>query len=120
MVDNPKYGNVKKGYEVWEEYMHNFGYGVKLGVDLPSEDKGNITTVARYDKIYNNSWNSCTNLTLGIGQDQMLATPLQIANAACIIANKGYYYTPHFVDSIENETLADSALLSRYRKSTKC
>lgn len=116
VVDNPKYGSVKKGYAVWEEYMHNFGYGVKLGVDLPSEDRGNVTTVARYDKIYNNSWNSCTNLTLGIGQDQMLATPLQIANSACIIANKGYYYTPHFVDSIENETIADTALLARYRK----
>lgn len=116
VVDNPKYGNVKKGYKVWEDYMHNFGFGVKLGVDLPSEDKGNVTTVARYDKIYNSSWNSCTNLTLGIGQDQMLATPLQLANAACIIANKGYYYTPHFVDSIENETLADTAMLSKYRK----
>ncbi len=116
VVDNPKYGNVKKGYEVWEGYMHNFGFGVKLGVDLPSEDKGNVTTVARYDKIYNNSWNSCTNLTLGIGQDQMLATPLQLANSVCIIANKGYYYTPHFVDSIESETIADTAVLARYRK----
>ncbi len=116
VVDNPKYRNVKKGYKVWESYMHNFGFGVKLGVDLPSEDKGNVTTVARYDKIYNNSWNSCTNLTLGIGQDQMLATPLQLANSVCIIANKGYYYTPHFVDSIENETIADTAILSKYKK----
>lgn len=116
VVDNPKYGNPKKGYAVWEGYMHNFGYGVKLGIDLPSEDKGNITTVAGYDKVYNNSWNSCTNLTLGIGQDQMLATPLQIANAACIIANKGYYYIPHFVDSIENETILDTAILAKYRK----
>ncbi|MCH5600593.1 penicillin-binding protein 2 [Niabella ginsengisoli] len=116
VVDNPKYGSVKKGYAVWEEYMHNFGFGVRLGVDLPSEDNGNVTTVARYDKIYKNSWNSCTNLTLGIGQDQMLATPLQLANSVCIIANKGYYYTPHFVDSIENETIADTAFLSRYRK----
>ena len=39
------------------------------------------------------SWNSCTNLTLGIGQDKMLRTPFQLANAMCIIANKGYYYT---------------------------
>ncbi|GAB3413851.1 penicillin-binding protein 2 [Niabella aquatica] len=114
-VDNPKYGNVKKGYEVWREYMHKFGLGVRLGVDLPSEDPGNISSVARYDKQYNGSWNSCTNLTLGIGQDQMTATPLQLANAMCIIANRGYFYTPHFVDSIENETIADTAIMGRYR-----
>ena len=114
-VDNPKYGNVKKGYEVWEDYMHKFGLGVRLGVDLPSEDKGNISTVARYDKYYNGQWNSCTNLTLGIGQDQMMATPLQLANATCIIANKGYFYTPHFVDSIENETIADTAIMNKFR-----
>lgn len=114
-VDNPKYGNVKKGYEVWREYMHQFGLGVRLGVDLPSEDPGNISSVARYDKQYNGSWNSCTNLTLGIGQDQMTATPLQLANAMCIIANRGFYYTPHFVDSIESETIADTAILTKYR-----
>lgn len=114
VVDNPKYKNVKKGYEVWEDYMHKFGLGVKLGVDLPSEDKGNIPTVARYDREYKGSWNSCTNLTLGIGQDMMTATPLQLANAMCIIANKGYYYTPHFVDSIEGETAADT-ILKKYR-----
>ncbi len=115
VVDNRKYGNVKKGYEVWEEYMHKFGLGVKLGVDLPSENSGNITTVASYDKQYRGSWNSCTNLTLGIGQDQMLATPLQLANATAIIANKGYYYTPHFVESIENEVIGDTAFMARYR-----
>jgi penicillin-binding protein 2 len=45
----------------------------------------------------------------------MLATPLQMANAMCIIANKGFYYTPHFVDSIENETLADTQFVGKYR-----
>lgn len=114
-VDNPRLGGVKKGYEKWQEYMNKLGLGVRLGVDLPSEDKGNIPAVSVYDKEYKGSWNSCTNLTLGIGQDKMTATPLQLANAMCIIANKGYYYTPHFVDSIENETLADSAVLNKYR-----
>jgi len=45
----------------------------------------------------------------------MLVTPLQMANAMCIIANKGYYYTPHFVDSIEYETIADTQYLGKYR-----
>ncbi len=115
VVDNRKYGNTKRGYEVWEDYMNLFGLGVRLGVDVPSENMGNIPTVAVYDKEYRGSWNSCTNLTLGIGQDKMLATPLQLANAMCIIANRGYYYTPHFVDSLENETSADSAFMNKYR-----
>ena len=109
-VDNPKYRGVKKGYEIWRDYMNEFGLGVRLGVDLPSEDRGNIPDTAAYNKEYRNAWNSCTNLTLGIGQDKMTATPLQLANAMCIIANKGYYYTPHFVKSIEKETEADTLL----------
>lgn len=115
-VDNPKYKNVKDGYEKWHDYMNAFGLGVRLGIDLPSEDRGNIPDTAVYNKEYRNQWNSCTNLTLGIGQDKMLATPLQLANAMCIVANKGYYYTPHFVDKIEGETEEDTALLNKYRK----
>ncbi len=115
IVDNRKYANVKEGYAKWQNYMNAFGYGLRLGVDLPSEDKGNIPDTAEYDKVYRGSWNSCTNVTLGIGQDKMLATPLQIANAISIVANKGYYYVPHFVKSIDGESKADT-LLNRYRK----
>ena len=113
-VDNPKIGNVKKGYAKWKEYMNAFGYGNSLGIDLPSEDRGNIPDTSVYNKDYRGSWNSCTNVTLGIGQDKMLATPLQIANAMSIIANKGYFYTPHFVKSIEDESKDDS-LLTKYK-----
>jgi penicillin-binding protein 2 len=114
-ADNPKYGNVKEGYAHWKQYMTAFGLGIRLGVDLPSEDKGNIPDTSDYNKEYRNVWNSCTNLTLGIGQDKMTATPLQLANAMCIIANKGYYFTPHFVKSIDNETKEDT-LLNKFRK----
>jgi penicillin-binding protein 2 len=116
IVDNRKYGDVKVGYEKWKEYMNKFGLGTRLGIDLPSEDKANIPDTAVYNKEYRGSWNSCTNLTLGIGQDKMTATPLQLANALCIIANRGYYYTPHFVNKIDNETEEDSALVSKYRR----
>lgn len=114
-VDNPEYGGVRKGYQKWKGYMNAFGYGVPIGIDLPSEDKGNIPDTSVYNKEYRGSWNSCTNVTLGIGQDKMLVTPLQMTNAMCIVANKGYYYTPHFVKNIENETENDS-LLNKYRK----
>jgi penicillin-binding protein 2 len=54
-------------------------------------------------------------LTLGIGQDRMTATPLQLANAMAFIANKGYYYTPHFIDSVEQEDEIDKKLLENFR-----
>jgi penicillin-binding protein 2 len=114
-VDNPKYANVKDGYERWKEYMNAFGLGTRLGIDLPSEDRGNIPDTADYNKEYRNVWNSCTNLTLGIGQDKMTATPLQLANTMCIIANKGYYYVPHFVKSIDNEAKTDT-ILNKFRQ----
>ena len=109
-VDNPAYKNVDEGYAHWKKYMNSFGFGVRLGVDLPSEDDGLIVDTSFYNKLYNNSWNSCTNVFLGIGQGEMQATPLQMANMMCIIANKGYYYTPHFVDSIDGKGAGDSIL----------
>jgi penicillin-binding protein 2 len=115
-IDNRQYKNVKDGYQAWHDYMNSFGLGVRLGIDLPSEDRGLIPDTAMYNREYHNQWNSCTNLTLGIGQDKMLATPLQLANAMCIIANKGYYYTPHFVEKIDGETEDDSVFLNKYRR----
>jgi penicillin-binding protein 2 len=113
-VDNPKFRNPRKGLTLWKDYMSAFGFGHRIGVDLPSEDGGNIPDTAQYDKEYRGSWNSCTMVTLGIGQDKMTATPLQMANAMCIIANKGYYYVPHFVKSIEKENEQDT-LLRKFR-----
>lgn len=117
-VDNPKLNNVKDGYAKWKNYMNSFGLGVRLGVDLPSEDKGLIVDTSFYNRLYLGSWNSCTNVFLGIGQGEMQATPLQMANIMAIIANKGYYYTPHFVRSIDGNTDADTILAPFKEKHT--
>jgi penicillin-binding protein 2 len=114
-VDNPESHSTRLGLMRWKQYVNAFGLGHRLGVDLPSEDGGNIPDTAVYDKDYNRSWNSCTMVTMGIGQDKMLITPLQMANAMCIVANKGYYYTPHFVRSIEGAP-EDDTLLSRFHQ----
>ena len=114
-LDNNKDRGVKKGYTRWKDYMNAFGWGLRLGVDLPNELPGNIPDTTEYNKDYRGSWNSCTNVTLGIGQDKMQVTPVQLANAMCIIANKGFYYTPHFVEKIENETTKDT-LLNKFRE----
>jgi penicillin-binding protein 2 len=114
-VDNRQFGGVKNGYQKWKEYMNAFSLGQRVGVDLPSEDRGNIPDSSVYNRVYRGSWNSCTNLTLGIGQDMMLATPIQLANSMCIVANKGYYYTPHFVQKIDGET-EDDTILHKFRR----
>lgn len=116
-IDNPAYHNTIKGYLKWKEYMNSFGMGIRLGVDLPSEDHASIPDTSTYNRDFRfGRWNSCNILTLGIGQDRMTATPLQMANVASIIANKGYYYIPHFVDSIQNETSSDTIFLGKYRQ----
>lgn len=116
-IDNPKDNNTIKGYLRWKAYMNSFGLGVKTGIDLPSEDYASVPDTSRYNKDFGGSkrWNSCNVVTLGIGQDRMTATPLQLANMMSIIANRGYYYTPHLVDSIQDENAGDSVYLSKYR-----
>ncbi len=116
-IDNPKYHNAKLGYLKWKEYVNSFGLGRKLGIDLPSENKASIPDTAQYNRDFGGAkyWNSCYMLTLGIGQDRMTATPLQLANAMAFIANQGFYYTPHFVDSVEEEDETDKEVLSKFK-----
>ena len=114
-LDNPQIHSTRKGLTKWKEYLSAFDLGHRTGIDLPSEDGGNVPDTAAYDKEYRGSWNSCTMVTIGIGQDKLLATPLQIANSMCIVANKGFYYTPHFVNKIDGETKEDT-LLNFYRR----
>ena len=91
------------GLDNWREYVGRFGLGAPLGVDLPSEKGGQMPTSDLYNKIYGEGrWKFSTIYSLSIGQGEMLVTPLQMANLAVIIANKGYYYTPHLVREVEN------------------
>lgn len=98
--DAKKFGNVRNGLEEWHDYFWSFGYGHPTGVDIPYEKGGLLPDSAYYNDKYNNSWSSCTNLFVGMGQGELALTPLQMANGMCIVANHGYYYTPHFVKSI--------------------
>jgi|SRR5579871_777861 len=114
-LDNPEFRGVRSGLTRWKEYVNAFGLGHRIGIDIPSEDGGNIPDTTAYDKEYHHQWNSCTMVTMGIGQDKMLVTPLQIANAMCIVANKGFFYTPHFVNRIDGADPNDT-LLNRFKE----
>ena len=102
ILDNKKYKNVAEAFDVWREYVLSFGFGRKLGSDFPSELGGNIPTSAFYNKVYGaGRWRFQTIISLSIGQGEIGATPLQIANLAATMANRGYYYIPHIVKDSE-------------------
>jgi len=103
-----KPGDVKVGFENWYNDVISLGFGKKFNTDIPYELSGNIPSKAYFDKLYRGSWNALTVRSLSIGQGEILITPIQLANIVAIIANKGFYYPPHFLHKMEgNSTLPD-------------
>ncbi|MCH5319134.1 MAG: penicillin-binding protein 2 [Paramuribaculum sp.] len=107
MVDKKsKYGSSAEAFEVWKNHLVSLGYGYKLGVDLPGESRGFIPNAKFYNKIYGEDrWSANTIISVSIGQGEILATPLQIANLCSTIANRGWFITPHIVKEIEDTVL---------------
>lgn len=105
IIDNRrKYKNTKEGYNAWRQYVLNMGFGRKFNSDLPYELKGILPTAEYYDKTRGkNAWKALSIISLSIGQGELGTTPLQLANLAAIIANRGFYYTPHIVKAIGSE-----------------
>lgn len=103
--------DTKIGYEAWREYVMSFGLGKRTGIDLPYEKKGSVPTSAYYDRYYRSRWGYTTIYSISIGQGELLVVPIQMANLAATIANKGHYYTPHLLKDLEgdyNENFVDS------------
>ncbi len=114
--DRKKYSTAQDALEVWKEDIVSEGYGYRLGVDLPGENRGFIPNSQVYDKVFNKRWNSSTIISISIGQGEITATPLQIANLAATIANGGYYYVPHVVKEIESTALDSIYTTRQYTK----
>ena len=95
----------RKGLRIWEENVKTFGFGSPLGTDIPEEKSGFIPNVKFYDKWYGEKrWAFSTIYSNSIGEGEIGVSPIQMANLAAIIANRGYYYIPHFIKKIgENE-----------------
>ncbi|MES2591340.1 MAG: penicillin-binding protein 2 [Bacteroidota bacterium] len=111
VIDDKTYHDTYKAYANWRDIAMSFCLGVKTGSDLANELRGNVPSIKYYDKVFGKgSWKASTVISLGIGQAEMGITPLQNANLVTIIANKGWYYTPHIVKAIggnPNDTLLD-------------
>lgn len=112
--DKEKFKNVKEGVQEWHDYLYNFGLDHPLGIDITGEKGGYVPDSTYFNKTYAGQWNSCTMVFVGMGQGELQMTPMQMANVMCIIANRGYYYTPHFVKSIGGNT--KDTMLAKYFK----
>ena len=108
-----RYEIAKEGFEAWRDYVVSFGFGRKLDSDFLGEGTGNVPTRAYYDKNFHKSWNALTILSLSIGQGELGCTPLQMANLAAIVANRGFYYIPHIVRKIEGQDSLDRRFYQR-------
>ena len=107
MIDRRgKYGNPANAFEIWKKHLVSMGYGYALGVDLPHESRGFLPNAKFYNKFYGEGhWSANTVISVAIGQGEILATPLQIANLAATIANRGWFITPHAVKAIQDTVM---------------
>jgi penicillin-binding protein 2 len=98
--DNP-YDDTRIGLAEWTKHISSFGFGKPLGVDLPNEKGGLVPSVAYYDRAYDGRpWKFSNIYSIAIGEGENLVVPLQMANFAATIANRGFYITPHLIKAI--------------------
>lgn len=106
-------GNPSKGVDEWKKIMSSFGVGEFLNNDLAVGSKGRIPSGAFYEKRsggkkdWTNAYTMNGSIFNGMGQGDVLLTPLQLANATAAIVNKGWYYTPHIVKLIDGKPNPD-------------
>ena len=101
-----KYRTSSEGLDKWATHMKSFGLGNYLGYDLSIGKKGFIPESDYYNRFYGtNRWGSSTTISNSIGQGEILTTPIQMANFATAIANRGFYIKPHFVKSVNNKLM---------------
>jgi penicillin-binding protein 2 len=118
MMQHSKYENSEEAYNSWRSYLESFGIGKRLGIDVSSEFGGWLMEASFYDKMHGKGrWSYANIISLSFGQGELGLTPIQIANAAAGIANRGYYYTPHVVKEIVGEeTIPEKYLTKNYTK----
>ncbi len=101
-----KYPTSSEGMKVWSDHAKSFGLGNFLNNDLSSGKKGLIPDDAYYNRYYPTfNWGASTTISNAIGQGEILTTPIQLANMMAAIANRGYYFTPHIIKTINNKPI---------------
>ncbi len=115
ILDDPKYTTTTDAYNNWRSYVISFGLGSRLNSDFTNELRGFIAPASYFDRYYGeHRWSSLTVISLAIGQGEVLITPLQMANLAAAISNRGYYYIPHVVKKIEGIDTLDRRFIKKH------
>ena len=115
ILEDKRFAGIHESYGTWRKYISSLGFGNKLGIDLPNESSGFIPKSSYYDKYYGKrGWKALTIISLAIGQGEILVTPLQLANFASTVANRGYYLIPHTVREIEGGKLPPKYKVHHY------
>jgi penicillin-binding protein 2 len=115
ILENQRYTSVNEAFNKWKEYINEFGFGTKLGTDFVNDLPGFIPSTGYYDKYYGkNGWKALTIISLAIGQGEIGATPLQLANMAAAIANRGFFYSPHIVRSVGDTGMTDPRFTTKH------
>ena len=115
ILDQRKFDNVAEGLDHWRDMVMSFGFGRKLGSDFPAELSGSIPSSKTYNRAYGRgSWNSTTVISLSIGQGEILATPMHLANLCATIANRGHYYIPHIIKASEGVEIEERFTQPQY------
>jgi penicillin-binding protein 2 len=109
-----KTGSASEGIDTWSKHVKSFGLGDFLNNDLHVGQKGRIPNRKYYSNVYSKRFYSTYTISNAIGQGEVATTPIQLANMVAAIANRGYYYTPHIVKSIEGETLPKKFTTPKY------
>lgn len=107
ILNQKKFSTMQESYMYWRDMVMSMGVGVYLETDIPDIEDGNLPKDTYFDKYYGKKgWKPITIRSLSIGQGEIEMTPLQLANVAATIANRGYYYPPHLLREVEGDTVA--------------
>jgi penicillin-binding protein 2 len=110
-----KYDSPAEGMDNWSKHIKSFGLGNYLNNDLSVGQPGKVPTANTYNRAYGEKkWYTTFTLSNAIGQGEVLATPIQLANMAAAIGNRGYFYTPHIIKNIEGDTLPSKFTTPKY------
>tara|TARA_Y100000588_G_C14224070_1_gene912312 strand:- start:147 stop:1973 length:1827 start_codon:yes stop_codon:yes gene_type:complete len=103
-----QFSSTIQGYNNWKKHVNSFGVGNYMNNDFITGSPGKLPPSSYFDKLYRGSWNANTIISMSIGQGELLLTPIQMANITSIIANRGFYYTPHIIKNISGEKTIDT------------
>ena len=103
-----KFNSTVEAYDNWHSHVSSFGIGNYMNNDFISGSPGKLPKSSYFEKLYRGSWNANTVISMAIGQGELLLTPIQMANMTAIIANRGFYYTPHIIKEISGQENIDT------------